>query len=174
MRRVKKRALVGHRLFKEGPSDFIEWNQHLCSREVLKEGASPYSSLPFQTKLLASGHFWDPWCFIFICPISCIFQFHMLDGHVCGWWWFYHLHILLPLEIGKIGLLHLQNLHRAIVFQVEKFLSWYMYLVFWKPKHHLNLTSFPFSVELRCSKRMRLLIRPHSSLWSLWFTGLPN
>lgn len=35
MRKVKMRALVGHQLFKEGPSDvsrFIVQNQHLCSR----------------------------------------------------------------------------------------------------------------------------------------------
>ena len=111
-RKVNKRALVGHQLFKARPSDFshfIVQNQHLCpSRSWRKQHilASKPAWSPFTDWALGSHHVCNSECYILPRPFSCILQFHMIHGHVSGWLWFCHLYILWPRGSGQIGLFH--------------------------------------------------------------------
>ena len=111
-RKVNKRALVGHQLFKARPSDFshfIVQNQHLCpSRSWRKQHilASKPAWSPFTDWALGSHHFCNSECYILPRPFSCILQFLMIHGHVSGWLWFCHLYILWPRGSGQIGLFH--------------------------------------------------------------------
>ena len=109
-------------------------------QEVLGEGASlslqNSSSLPCRPShwtLAISG---TPRVSVIFCTISYMFQFHLRYGHVSGWLWFYHLFILLPLGISRTGLSRLPNLHTVAVAWHEKFLSYYMSLIF--PLHFGN------------------------------------
>ena len=111
-RKVNKRALVGHQLFKARPSDFshfIVQNQHLCPcrswrKQHILAFKPPWS--PFADWALVFHHFCNSKCYIFPCPFSCVLQFHIIYGHVSGWLWFFHLYILWPRRFGQIGLFH--------------------------------------------------------------------
>lgn len=89
-RKVEKRALVGHQLFKESPSDFshlIEQNQHLCpgrARSKMSLSFESRSYFLFKTKSVDAGYFWDlhaspSWArFYHYSVFTCVMA-------VCGW-----------------------------------------------------------------------------------------
>lgn len=130
MRKVNKRALVGHRLFKARPSDFsrfIVQNQHLCPAGLGGSSVSLPSDLPglpLQTKHwfftifavlgATSSHvpFHGYFSFIYYMATSlggCGFAIFTFFGHV---------------DLVKLGFSIFCNLHTAIVFfQAENSLS---------------------------------------------------